>query len=71
MNKMDPMDAMYEANKVLKREGKYKNLSDDDINKIMKGTEDNIFERNIPEDEFAEGGRVEKADGGVAYLMGL
>ena len=71
MNKMDPMDAMYEANKVLKKEGKYKNLSDDDINRIMKGTEDNIFERNIPEDEFAEGGRVGMASGGIAALKTL
>ena len=65
MNKMDPMDAMYEANKVLKKEGKYKDLSGDDVDRIMKETEDNIFQRNIPEepDEFAIGGRVGYSEG--------
>jgi len=60
MNKMDPMDAMYEANKVLKKEGKYKDLSGDDVDRIMKETEDNIFQRNITEEpeDFATGGRV-------------
>ena len=60
MNKMDPMDAMYEANKVLKKEGKYKNLKDEDVQKIMSETEDSIFERNFPEEpeDFATGGRV-------------
>jgi len=76
MNKMDPMDAMYEANKVLKKEGKYKDLSGDDVDRIMKETEDNIFQRNIPEEpeEFATGGRVGFAEGGskgLNYLMGL
>jgi len=68
MNKMDPMDAMYEANKVLKKEGKYKNLKEEDVQKIMSKTEDNIFQRNIPEEpeEFAIGGRVGKAQGGLS-----
>jgi len=69
MNKMDPMDAMYEANKVLKKEGKYKNLKDEDVQKIMSETEDSIFERNIPEEpeDFATGGRVGYQEGGNVF----
>jgi hypothetical protein len=60
MKNMDPMDAMKEANKVLKREGKYKNLKEEDVERIMEDTNDFIFGRDIPEDPegFAKGGRV-------------
>jgi hypothetical protein len=60
MKKMDPMDAMKEANKVLKKEGKYKNLQEKDVERIMEDTNDFIFGRDIPEDPegFAIGGRV-------------
>jgi hypothetical protein len=60
MKNMDPMDAMKEANKVLKREGKYKNLKEEDVERIMEDTNDFIFGRDIPEDPegFAGGGRV-------------
>ena len=44
---MEPIDAMKEANKVIKREGPYKNLSQEDAKKILQDTEDHIFERNI------------------------
>ena len=44
---MDPVDAMKEANRVIKREGPYKNLSEQDAKKILQDTEDHIFERNI------------------------
>lgn len=63
MTKMDPMDAMKEANKVLKKEGPYKNLKEEDVKRIMDETEDHIFGRNLPEDEFAKGGRVGYSDG--------
>jgi len=70
MKKMDPMDAMYEANKVLKKEGKYKNLKEEDVKKIMDDTNDFIFGRDIPEDPegFAVGGRVGMAGGGILKL---
>jgi hypothetical protein len=77
MKNMDPMDAMKEANKVLKREGKYKNLKEEDVERIMEDTNDFIFGRDIPEDPegFAKGGRVGMAGGGVSqgldYLMGI
>jgi hypothetical protein len=70
MKKMDPMDAMKEANKVLKKEGKYKNLQEKDVKRIMDDTNDFIFGRDIPEDPegFAVGGRVGMASGGIAAL---
>jgi hypothetical protein len=70
MKNMDPMDAMKEANKVLKREGKYKNLKEEDVERIMEDTNDFIFGRDIPEDPegFAVGGRVGMAGGGILKL---
>jgi hypothetical protein len=70
MKNMDPMDAMKEANKVLKREGKYKNLKEEDVERIMEDTNDFIFGRDIPEDPegFAKGGRVGMAGGGILKL---
>jgi hypothetical protein len=47
MLRMDPIDAMKEANKIIKREGPYKNLSQKDARNILDSTEDHIFERNI------------------------
>jgi hypothetical protein len=71
MKNMDPMDAMKEANKVLKREGKYKNLQEKDVERIMEDTNDFIFGRDIPEDPegFAVGGRVGMAAGGITKLV--
>jgi hypothetical protein len=73
MKNMDPMDAMKEANKVLKKEGKYKNLQEKDVKRIMDDTNDFIFGRDIPEDPegFAVGGRVGMASGGIAALKTL
>jgi hypothetical protein len=70
MKNMDPMDAMKEANKVLKKEGKYKNLQEKDVERIMEDTNDFIFGRDIPEDPegFAVGGRVGMAGGGILKL---
>jgi DNA repair protein RadC len=70
MKNMDPMDAMKEANKVLKREGKYKNLQEKDVERIMEDTNDFIFGRDIPEDPegFATGGRVGMVGGGITKL---
>jgi hypothetical protein len=71
MKNMDPMDAMKEANKVLKKEGKYKNLKEEDVERIMEDTNDFIFGRDIPEDPegFAVGGRVGMAGGGITKLV--
>jgi hypothetical protein len=53
---MEPITAMKEANSVIGRKGKYKNLTPEESKKILKDTEDHIFERDIPEEDFAEGG---------------
>jgi hypothetical protein len=61
---MDPIDAMKEANKVIKREGPYKNLNQQQAKKILEDTEDHIFERNVTDEDFAAGGRVGLRYGG-------
>jgi hypothetical protein len=76
MRNLGPIDAMKEANKVLKREGPYKNLTDKDIEKIMDDINDHIFGGDLPVDpeDFATGGRVGYMGGGSAgldYLMGI
>jgi hypothetical protein len=50
MRNLGPIDAMKEANKVLKREGPYKNLTDKDIEKIMDDINDHIFGGDLPVD---------------------
>jgi len=47
---------MKEANSVIGRKGKYKNLTPEESKKILQDTEDHIFERDIPEEDFAKGG---------------
>ena len=81
MLKMKPIDAMKEANKVIKREGPYKNLSEKEAKKILDDTEDHIFERDFktPDDpdfdpeDFASGGRVGLKSGSYLFqgLKGL
>ena len=65
INNMETIPSMKEMNKVIKREGRYKNLTDKDVDKIFKATEDRTSGRldDIdPEDMYA--------DGGVAGLLG-
>jgi len=75
---MKPMDAMKEANLVIGRKGKYKNLTIDESQDILKKTNDHIFQRDIKYDEFgeiikpdpedfAQGGRTGT---GLNYLLG-
>ena len=63
IKRLSPMDAMKEANLVIGRKGYYKNLSPEESKKILKDTEDHIFERDIPEEDFAKGGRAGFAGG--------
>ena len=66
MLKMEPIEAMKEANKVIKREGIYKTLNKKQAKKILDDTEDHIFERDFktPDDpdfdpeSMADGGRI-------------
>jgi len=62
---LKPMDAMKEANSVIGRKGKYKNLTPEESKKILQDTEDHIFERDIPIDpeDMANGGRIGFAGG--------
>ena len=53
IKKLKPMDAMKEMNEVVAKRGKYKNLDDDEVKKIFDETNDYIFERDVPADEFA------------------
>ena len=64
---MEPVTAMKEANSIIGRKGKYKNLSSDEAQRILKETEDHIFQRGVddlPLDDFASGGRVPLMYGG-------
>ena len=69
---LKPIEAMAEANSVLGKKGKYKRLTKEQTQKIIKDTEDHIFERNVDVDpdepEFmAHGGRT---GSGLNYLLG-
>jgi len=66
IKKLKPMDSMKETNKVLRGEGKYKNLSKADREKIAgdESVTDHIFERNIEPDP------EDFAGGGVAGMLG-
>jgi hypothetical protein len=62
---MEPITAMKEANSVIARKGKYKNLTPEQSKKILQDTEDHIFERDVKPSEFdpdiedmADGGRI-------------
>ena len=61
---MDGIKVMKEANKVLKREGPYKDLTKNDAKRIMDAVDDKL--KNIdmdPEDMYASGGRAGFKDG--------
>jgi hypothetical protein len=44
--KKEPMDAMKEVNKIIGKKGKYKNLTQKDIDRIVDQTNDHIFQRD-------------------------
>ena len=53
IKKLDPIEAMKEVNEVVAKRGKYENLSDTEVKTIFDETNDHIFERDVPADEFA------------------
>ena len=75
-----PIDAMKEANLVIGRKGKYKNLTIEESQDILKKTDDHIFERDIKYDadgeEIIDWDEVDKIDpedfayGGLAGMLG-
>ena len=60
---MEPMDAMKEANLVAGKKGRYANLDDNQVKKIMDDTQEHIFQDSSPLDDYAIGGRVGFDDG--------
>jgi len=61
---MDGIKVMKEANKIIKREGPYKDLTKNDAKRIMDAVDDKL--KNIdmdPEDMYADGGRIGLKDG--------
>jgi len=65
---LEPMTALKEANLVISRKGKYKDLTPDESKKILQDTEDHIFERDIPDEDFATGGRAGFQQGGLPAI---
>jgi len=61
LKSMEPMDAMKEANLIIGRKGNYKHLSNDEAQRILKDTDDHIFQRDIKPDpeDMASGGLVD------------
>ena len=51
--KKEPMEAMKEVNKIIGKKGKYKNLTQKDIDRIVDQTNDHIFQRD-PDNLFVE-----------------
>ena len=69
---LEPMTALKEANLVIGRKGKYKDLTPEQSKKILQDTEDHIFERDIPVDpeDMADGGRIGFSGGrGVMSIL--
>ena len=68
MLKMEPIDAMKEANKVIKREGIYKALDKKQAKKILDDTEDHIFERDFKTPDDPDFDPEKMATGGIARI---
>jgi hypothetical protein len=71
---LEPIKAMKEANSIIARKGKYKDLTPEQSKKILQDTEDHIFQRDPdnlydydPED-MAKGGRAGFYQGGQAQI---
>jgi hypothetical protein len=61
---MEPITAMKEANSVIGRKGKYKNLTPEQSKKILQDTEDHIFQRDP--DNLYDPDSEDFATGGIA-----
>jgi hypothetical protein len=62
---MEPIEAMKEANLVAGKKGRYANLDDNQVKKIMDDTQEHIFQDSSPLDDYATGGRVGLKGGGL------
>ena len=55
---LEPLEGMKLLNRVVKRDGEFKDLSDEQIQKIIDDTNEHIMGGDEPIDEFAKGGIV-------------
>ena len=68
INKKDPIEGMKIANKIIKREGPFKDLTEAQSQRILKETDDHLTGRDMdydPEDFYATGGRAGFYTGGI------
>ena len=74
LKSMEPVAAMKEANLVIGRKGNYKHLSNDEAQRILKETDDHIFQRDIKYDEFGDPIKPDPEDmasgGRTGYAVG-
>ena len=55
---LEPLEGIKLLNRVVKRDGEFKDLSDEQIQKIIDDTNEHIMGGDEPIDEFAKGGIV-------------
>ena len=68
INKKDPIEGMKIANKIIKREGEFKDLTEEQSKRILKETDDHLTGKDMdydPEDFYAKGGRAGFYTGGI------
>ena len=68
INKKEPLEGMKIANKIIKREGEFKDLTEAQSQRILKETDDHLTGRDLdydPEDFYAKGGRAGHYTGGI------
>ena len=61
INKKEPLEGMKIANKIIKREGEFKDLTEEQSKRILKETDDHLTGKDMdydPEDFYAKGGRA-------------
>ena len=68
INKKEPLEGMKIANKIIKREDEFKDLTEEQSKRILKETDDHLTGKDIdydPEDFYAQGGRAGFYTGGI------
>ena len=68
INKKEPIEGMKIANKIIKREGEFKDLTEEQSKRILKETDDHLTGKDMdydPEDFYAKGGRISRGGGGT------
>ena len=73
INKKDPIEGMKIANKIIKREGEFKDLTEEQSKRILKETDDHLTGKDMdydPEDFYSKGGRAGYIHGGTVHSDG-